>query len=566
MKVKVRNSLTLDELQELDLASTIKGGGELIIGRSPDSDLVLDNPDVSRVHAKFTFSAGNYYFWDLGSRNGSVINGKVAEKNERYALKDGDIITIGDYLLMVEQVTPLAEQLPETVFRSIDPALLSGKRTAQNVEQPQIANPPEVINEVPEPVINQSVASETPATEELSQTTDEVESHEVASSLQEDIQQIPEIATSEGEVGEVTPFVTSEIDDSVTPEVDESTIVQPRDNVVPIAESSETEEDLLVREYTVVQPRDIISEPEAISISQKAETPEVETSQAPVVEESTFVQPRDIVSPQPEAVSISQEAETSEVETPAPNIVEEEPLEDIVEAPQEVSETQQLTTQANQVETPEVESVVSQEATTEKEISITSESELLTEAPEASQTIEEEQQPQSQEISTPPEVLIEAPEASQTIEEEQQPQSQEISTPTSVSEDAQINTQKHIVLIAHETKKSELVELIAEHKEFFSQCFILSWQSISETLHQQLGINISQQIPAATSGGYQTIASLVGSGEILAVIFIRDYLQPQPGQANEEAFLRLCNINQVLLATNIPTAKAIVHYIQNITQ
>lgn len=124
--------------------------------------------------------------------------------------------------------------------------------------------------------------------------------------------------------------------------------------------------------------------------------------------------------------------------------------------------------------------------------------------------------------------------------------------------------ERNIVLIAHESKKSELAEFVSQHQEFFSQSFTITWPSVGEVLHQQAGITISQQTPAPISGGYQTIASLVGAGEILAVIFLRDLLQPQPGQANEEALLRLCTINQVLLATNLPTAEAIVHYLKHI--
>ena len=64
-------------------------------------------------------------------------------------------------------------------------------------------------------------------------------------------------------------------------------------------------------------------------------------------------------------------------------------------------------------------------------------------------------------------------------------------------------------------------------------------------------------------GGYQSVASLVETGEILAVIFLRNFMVTQPGQSNEETLLRLCNINQVLLATNVPTAEAIMHYIKD---
>ena len=124
MKVKVSYSPNLSEVNEVDLTTETPTRGEWLIGRSPDSDLVLDSPDISRVHAKFFVKAGNYYFSDLGSRNGSIFNGKQAEKDRPYSLSDGDIIRIADYVLILEAVAPAYEQ-PETVFRIIDPSLFS---------------------------------------------------------------------------------------------------------------------------------------------------------------------------------------------------------------------------------------------------------------------------------------------------------------------------------------------------------------------------------------------------------------------------------------------------------
>ena len=126
--------------------------------------------------------------------------------------------------------------------------------------------------------------------------------------------------------------------------------------------------------------------------------------------------------------------------------------------------------------------------------------------------------------------------------------------------------QKNIVLIAHESKKSELAELVAKNQEFFSQNLILSWPSVSEVLKQQAGITVSEEIPSPTSGGYQKINLLLNSGDVLAVIFLRDFLTPAPSPTNEETLLRTCNINQVLVATNLKTAEAIVHYLKDIIE
>ena len=120
---------------------------------------------------------------------------------------------------------------------------------------------------------------------------------------------------------------------------------------------------------------------------------------------------------------------------------------------------------------------------------------------------------------------------------------------------------KQVVAIAHDTMMLDLIDFIELHKNFFAKCLLVSWAEDSQELQQQTGISLSQELPSGAAGGYQKIAALVNSGDVGAVIFLRDFLQPQSGQANEEALLRLCNINQILLATNLATAAAIVSHL-----
>src|SRR5262249_10508995 len=73
------------------------GAGNLVIGRSPeDCQVVLPPNAVSRKHAQITFTQGNYFIEDLGSRNKTYVNNK--EVTARTALKDGDGIKICDFL------------------------------------------------------------------------------------------------------------------------------------------------------------------------------------------------------------------------------------------------------------------------------------------------------------------------------------------------------------------------------------------------------------------------------------------------------------------------------------
>jgi two-component system cell cycle sensor histidine kinase/response regulator CckA len=72
--------------------------GAATIGRSPDATVMLDDPEVSRLHARLVRSdAGDYVLEDLQSRNGTFVNGVRAE---RRLLAYGDKIRFGPQLVL----------------------------------------------------------------------------------------------------------------------------------------------------------------------------------------------------------------------------------------------------------------------------------------------------------------------------------------------------------------------------------------------------------------------------------------------------------------------------------
>lgn len=62
------------------------------IGRAPDNDLVLRDPATSGHHARVERRGNQFFVVDLGSTNGTLVNGEVVMERE---LKSGDSITIG---------------------------------------------------------------------------------------------------------------------------------------------------------------------------------------------------------------------------------------------------------------------------------------------------------------------------------------------------------------------------------------------------------------------------------------------------------------------------------------
>jgi len=100
---------------------------EIIIGRSSDLDMVLVEDMVSRKHAKITTDDQVVTIQDLGSTNGTFVNGEKVRKAD---LKDGDRILIGTSIIKIVFVDgENTSHLTETEARS-KMAVAANKRTA----------------------------------------------------------------------------------------------------------------------------------------------------------------------------------------------------------------------------------------------------------------------------------------------------------------------------------------------------------------------------------------------------------------------------------------------------
>lgn len=74
-----------------------------VVGRK-DGDLILDDPKVSGMHAKFTIENEDFVVWDFGSANGTYVNGKKIR--EATVLYENDLIKIGDTVFVIKMLEP----------------------------------------------------------------------------------------------------------------------------------------------------------------------------------------------------------------------------------------------------------------------------------------------------------------------------------------------------------------------------------------------------------------------------------------------------------------------------
>jgi pSer/pThr/pTyr-binding forkhead associated (FHA) protein len=87
---------------------SLQDARDLVIGRSSDLDMVLIEDMVSRKHAKITLQDGAITIADLGSTNGTIVNG---EKVKKAQLKEGDRVLIGTSILKLVTVQRSAQPI-----------------------------------------------------------------------------------------------------------------------------------------------------------------------------------------------------------------------------------------------------------------------------------------------------------------------------------------------------------------------------------------------------------------------------------------------------------------------
>jgi hypothetical protein len=87
----------VDQVLALDWSGT--AAQELIIGRSRTCDVVVTCSDVSRRHARLLFRDGSWFVHDLGSTNGTTVNGT---RVGRCRLQAGDRLTVGTHRLEID--------------------------------------------------------------------------------------------------------------------------------------------------------------------------------------------------------------------------------------------------------------------------------------------------------------------------------------------------------------------------------------------------------------------------------------------------------------------------------
>jgi methylglyoxal synthase len=115
-----------------------------------------------------------------------------------------------------------------------------------------------------------------------------------------------------------------------------------------------------------------------------------------------------------------------------------------------------------------------------------------------------------------------------------------------------------LALVAHDSKKEDMVQLVKAHKENLAELDLVATRGTGQAIQARAGLPVTL-MQSGPHGGDQQIGALVANGDVRAVIFLRDPLRAHPHEPDVSALLRVCDVHDVPLATNLASAEAVLH-------
>lgn len=116
----------------------------------------------------------------------------------------------------------------------------------------------------------------------------------------------------------------------------------------------------------------------------------------------------------------------------------------------------------------------------------------------------------------------------------------------------------NIALIAHDEKKELMVQFCIAYCGILSRNTLCATGTTGKIISEATGLEI-QKFLAGSQGGGQQIAARIACNEVDMLLFFRDSLNPKPNEQNDMNLLRLCDMHNIPVATNIATAEVLIH-------
>ncbi len=120
------------------------------------------------------------------------------------------------------------------------------------------------------------------------------------------------------------------------------------------------------------------------------------------------------------------------------------------------------------------------------------------------------------------------------------------------------SNRKTLALISHDGKKADMVAFVMQHRERLRDFDLVATGTTGTLIQDKTGLDV-RRVLSGPYGGDAQIAGMVADGRVNAVFFFLDPLGKHPHDPDIQGLLRICNVHNVPLATNIATAVLLIN-------
>ena len=116
----------------------------------------------------------------------------------------------------------------------------------------------------------------------------------------------------------------------------------------------------------------------------------------------------------------------------------------------------------------------------------------------------------------------------------------------------------NIALVAHDKKKELMVQFCIAYKGILEKHVLYATGTTGKVVSENTGLNVYRFL-SGTQGGDQQIGARIAYNEIDLVLFFRNPLDAASYEPDVFSLLRLCDNNNIPIATNAATAEVLIH-------
>lgn len=115
----------------------------------------------------------------------------------------------------------------------------------------------------------------------------------------------------------------------------------------------------------------------------------------------------------------------------------------------------------------------------------------------------------------------------------------------------------NIALIAHDKKKTDMIALATAYKGILSEHTIYATGTTGSLIERATALNVNKFL-SGPLGGDQQIGNMIAINKMDLIVFLRDPLTSQPHEPDVNALLRLCDVHNIPLATNVASGEVML--------